>query len=331
MSAGDAAPDREDWEVEFGLRELFGRGGEPTIRPVESREPGQRGDAGGASLCHPRLAAEPGAGRDALGVPFRRGGLGSHSHRDATGPAAARAPAFVAGSRRTLQSELKANEETEQVGRTGGESRQGQGRSADLQARGTRSDEDRARFDARSRLASGAADPLTFELPPLAPPPPGGPPPIGSARRSIGYKLLQRAGWREGAGLGRDEQGRTEPIQAVARRGRIGIGRGEETRRVGERGEANPVVVSEAERTHTTASHHPAGFFETRSALSASSGSARQRRRRERRREHEEREVADRAEQRAAFAALGEAPTPSEDAHPLARRTALSDSNPLLW
>ena len=41
---------------------------------------------------------------------------------------------------------------------------------------------------------------------------------------SVGYKLLQKAGWQEGTGLGAAEQGVREPIQPVAQSGLRGLG-----------------------------------------------------------------------------------------------------------
>jgi hypothetical protein len=48
------------------------------------------------------------------------------------------------------------------------------------------------------------------------------PPPIPSS--SIGYKLLQKAGWKEGTAIGAQQQGLLEPLQATANRGTTGIG-----------------------------------------------------------------------------------------------------------
>lgn len=47
---------------------------------------------------------------------------------------------------------------------------------------------------------------------------------LGIERSNIGFRLLQRAGWREGAGLGREEQGVREPIQPQAQQGQQGLG-----------------------------------------------------------------------------------------------------------
>lgn len=43
---------------------------------------------------------------------------------------------------------------------------------------------------------------------------------------SRGYRLLRRAGWRAGAGLGAAEQGPTEPLAARGNAGRRGLGAG---------------------------------------------------------------------------------------------------------
>lgn len=58
----------------------------------------------------------------------------------------------------------------------------------------------------------------TVELPP---------PPVQSSSSvidTIGGKMLQKMGWSEGRGLGRDEQGRTAPIEAEKRPGLAGLG-----------------------------------------------------------------------------------------------------------
>ena len=39
-----------------------------------------------------------------------------------------------------------------------------------------------------------------------------------------GFQLLKAAGWQEGQGLGRDSQGRTQPVTRVKQRGRAGLG-----------------------------------------------------------------------------------------------------------
>jgi ATP-dependent Clp protease ATP-binding subunit ClpB len=48
------------------------------------------------------------------------------------------------------------------------------------------------------------------------------PPPISSS--SVGYKLLQKAGWKEGSAIGAQQQGLLEPLQAIANLGTVGIG-----------------------------------------------------------------------------------------------------------
>jgi hypothetical protein len=43
-------------------------------------------------------------------------------------------------------------------------------------------------------------------------------------RGNVGYQLLQKAGWREGSGLGRQEQGMAAPLQVQPQKGNKGIG-----------------------------------------------------------------------------------------------------------
>lgn len=46
----------------------------------------------------------------------------------------------------------------------------------------------------------------------------------GIARSNVGYQLLKRAGWREGAGLGAQEQGMAEPVAPLQQKGNLGLG-----------------------------------------------------------------------------------------------------------
>lgn len=46
----------------------------------------------------------------------------------------------------------------------------------------------------------------------------------GIGKANIGYKLLERAGWSEGQGLGAGNQGMQEPLKAEAHKGRRGLG-----------------------------------------------------------------------------------------------------------
>ncbi|EPS67546.1 hypothetical protein M569_07231, partial [Genlisea aurea] len=46
--------------------------------------------------------------------------------------------------------------------------------------------------------------------------------PIDSS--NIGFKLLQKHGWREGTGLGVSEQGRLEPVEAFIKKNKRGLG-----------------------------------------------------------------------------------------------------------
>ncbi|KAK4423311.1 hypothetical protein Salat_1913900 [Sesamum alatum] len=46
--------------------------------------------------------------------------------------------------------------------------------------------------------------------------------PIDSS--NIGFQLLKKHGWKEGTGLGVSEQGRLEPVQAVIKKNKRGLG-----------------------------------------------------------------------------------------------------------
>lgn len=46
----------------------------------------------------------------------------------------------------------------------------------------------------------------------------------GIARSNVGYRLLKKAGWTEGAGLGAQEQGVAEPVAAFQQQGNLGLG-----------------------------------------------------------------------------------------------------------
>ncbi|GER27721.1 D111/G-patch domain-containing family protein [Striga asiatica] len=46
--------------------------------------------------------------------------------------------------------------------------------------------------------------------------------PIDSS--NIGFQLLKKHGWKEGTGLGVDEQGRLEPVQAFVKKNKRGLG-----------------------------------------------------------------------------------------------------------
>jgi hypothetical protein len=46
----------------------------------------------------------------------------------------------------------------------------------------------------------------------------------GIARSNVGFRLLKKAGWAEGSGLGAQEQGVAEPIAAFEQRGNLGLG-----------------------------------------------------------------------------------------------------------
>ena len=49
-------------------------------------------------------------------------------------------------------------------------------------------------------------------------------PRYGINKHNIGYQLLRRAGWKEGTGLGAQEQGPKEPLQPTAQPGQLGLG-----------------------------------------------------------------------------------------------------------
>jgi hypothetical protein len=59
---------------------------------------------------------------------------------------------------------------------------------------------------------------------------PAAPSAIGSSskrpidRKNVGYQLLQKAGWKEGSGLGRQEQGMAAPLQVQPQKGGKGLG-----------------------------------------------------------------------------------------------------------
>ncbi|KAL4420472.1 hypothetical protein ABPG75_010128 [Micractinium tetrahymenae] len=46
----------------------------------------------------------------------------------------------------------------------------------------------------------------------------------GIARSNVGFQLLKKAGWREGAGLGAQEQGMAEPVAPFQQKGNLGLG-----------------------------------------------------------------------------------------------------------
>ncbi|XP_050368931.1 uncharacterized protein LOC126787037 [Argentina anserina] len=41
---------------------------------------------------------------------------------------------------------------------------------------------------------------------------------------NIGFKLLQKHGWKEGTGLGISEQGRLEPVETYLKNDKLGLG-----------------------------------------------------------------------------------------------------------
>lgn len=69
------------------------------------------------------------------------------------------------------------------------------------------------------------AKPTSPEHLPPQPPANAGPMPLyGIPRANIGFQLLQKAGWKEGTGLGRDEQGLQMPLEKSSQIGRQGLG-----------------------------------------------------------------------------------------------------------
>ncbi|KAL4436390.1 hypothetical protein ABPG77_009952 [Micractinium sp. CCAP 211/92] len=46
----------------------------------------------------------------------------------------------------------------------------------------------------------------------------------GITRSNVGFQLLKKAGWREGAGLGAQEQGMAEPVAPFQQKGNLGLG-----------------------------------------------------------------------------------------------------------
>lgn len=66
-----------------------------------------------------------------------------------------------------------------------------------------------------------APEPLSRNLAAAA----GPMPQYGISRGNVGFRLLQKAGWKEGKGLGRDEQGLQIPLEKSSQVGRQGLGK----------------------------------------------------------------------------------------------------------
>ncbi len=64
---------------------------------------------------------------------------------------------------------------------------------------------------------------------------------------NIGYRLLQRAGWKEGHGLGSQEQGRIAPLDAVRNPGVRGIGFERQQQRAQQRIQGSQAVQGTAQ------------------------------------------------------------------------------------
>ena len=47
---------------------------------------------------------------------------------------------------------------------------------------------------------------------------------LGIPSSNVGYRLLKKAGWREGSGIGAQEQGRQQPLEPELVRGSAGLG-----------------------------------------------------------------------------------------------------------
>lgn len=62
------------------------------------------------------------------------------------------------------------------------------------------------------------------EGPPPPPSPPLAPPHPGEDSSNVGNKLLKMMGWKEGMGLGTEEDGRTEPILTAIYAQGVGLG-----------------------------------------------------------------------------------------------------------
>ncbi|RKP09028.1 G-patch domain-containing protein [Thamnocephalis sphaerospora] len=67
------------------------------------------------------------------------------------------------------------------------------------------------------------------------------------ADSNIGFRMLQKMGWQSGQGLGRDGQGRVDPIPVVRKADVMGIGRLEEDHAMHEAATAGPRML-ESER-----------------------------------------------------------------------------------
>lgn len=48
--------------------------------------------------------------------------------------------------------------------------------------------------------------------------------PLVLPRSNVGWKLLEKAGWKEGTGIGASKQGQLEPLQPDMRQGNVGLG-----------------------------------------------------------------------------------------------------------
>lgn len=85
----------------------------------------------------------------------------------------------------------------------------------------------------------------------------------GISKHNVGYQLLRKAGWKEGTGLGAQQQGRRQPLAPAAVQGQVGLGfqvttvarRGpaQPTRRQGEKKEQGGEATHEPKQLQQTA------------------------------------------------------------------------------
>lgn len=74
----------------------------------------------------------------------------------------------------------------------------------------------------------------------------------GIGADNVGFRLLKQAGWREGSGLGAQQQGRVEPLQAHANKGARGLGFAHERPQEGGPGSGGAAAGHTAKRQRTS-------------------------------------------------------------------------------